>query len=379
MMISLTKDTFQLIRVFEPKLSYSDKYSVIKAVVNNQISGTTENVQIFEYKLAELFDRKFAIALTNGTTALEMALRTLDLKKNDEVVVPSFTIISCLSAIVRSGAKPVFCDVDKDSWNMTLDDVKRVVTPNTKALIMVHTYGLPADAKNIKEFCQKEGIKIIEDTAEAHGQYESGIKCGSFGLLSTLSFYANKHITTGEGGAILTDSEELYLKLKKMVNLDFGKINRFNHSNLYWNHRLGGLQAALGIAQINGVNKTIKNKQKQAKIYDKAFSGSENLFSIPQKSYGSTENHYWVYGIVLKKDNERDKLMSYLEKENIQTRAFFWPLHLQDAIKDYSLNTKELKNSEHIGKNGLYLPIGKHMSLKKQRYVISKILKFYGF
>lgn len=378
MMIGLTKDTFQLIRVFEPKLSFSDKYSVIKAVVKNQISGTTENVQIFEHKLAKLFDRKFAIALTNGTTALEMALITLNLNENDEVVVPSFTIISCLSAIVRSGAKPVFCDVDKDSWNMTLDDVKRVVTPNTKALIMVHTYGLPADAKNITEFCQKEGIKIIEDTAEAHGQYESGIKCGSFGLLSTLSFYANKHITTGEGGAILTDSEELYLKLKKMVNLDFGKINRFNHSNLYWNHRLGGLQAALGIAQINGVNKTIKIKQKQAKIYDKAFSGFENLFSIPQKFSGKTKNHYWVYGIVLKKDNERDKLMNYLEKANIQTREFFWPLHLQDAIKEYSLSNKELKNSEYIGKNGLYLPTGKHLSIKKQRYVISKVLEFYG-
>ena len=170
-----------MIQVFEPKLTKKDRKAVLSAVKNNFISGTSPLINEFEYKLAERFDRKYAVALSNGTVALEMSLRILNLKEEDEVVLPSFTIISCLSAVLRAGAKPVFCDVSLDSWNMTLDDVKAVVTNKTKAVLMVHTYGLTAEASEIEKFCKQNNIYLIEDSAEAHGQIYKDKKCGSFG------------------------------------------------------------------------------------------------------------------------------------------------------------------------------------------------------
>ena len=255
-----------MIKVFEPRLSTKDKLSVLSSLNKSNISGSSEEVLRFESSLARAFDRKYAVALTNGTTALEVAVKSLDFNKGDEIIVPSFTIISCLAAIIRNGLTPVFCDVDPITWNMDINNVKKVATDKTKGVLMVHTYGLPADATNIKNFCKDNNFKLIEDTAEAHGQYENREKCGTFGDVSTLSFYANKHITTGEGGAVLTDSPQLYDVMKQIINLDFKEPNRFNHENLFWNYRISGIQASLGISQINSLNKTINLKIKQKKL-----------------------------------------------------------------------------------------------------------------
>ena len=192
------KSTFKLISVFAPKLSFLDRFNVLKTLLSNQISGTSPVIKQFEEEIAKKFDRKYAVALTNGSAALDVALQCVGLKKDDEVIVPSFAIISCLSAIVRTGATPIFCDVDLDSWNMSLDHVKEKLSPNTKAVLMVHLYGLTAEAKKIEDFCKEKNLHLIEDSAEAHGQSIDNRKCGSFGNISTFSFYANKHITTGE-------------------------------------------------------------------------------------------------------------------------------------------------------------------------------------
>ena len=362
-----------MIRVFEPRSSLKNQISVFNAIRKNEISGTSKSVQLFENKLAEYFDRKFAIALSNGTVALEIALKSLNLKKGDEVIVPSFTIISCLSAIVRSEAKPVFCDVDPLTWNMNLDEVKKVTTKNTKAVLLVHTYGLPSPATAIEKFCIDNDIMLIEDSAEAHGQTEEGQKCGSFGKMSTLSFYANKHLTTGEGGAILTDSIDDFKKIKQMINLDFSYPNRFNHNNYYWNYRLSGIQASLGLSGIDEISKIISLKRKQALYYDELFSDLQDLIQTPQIKYNSSNNHYWVYGILLKKENLRDKLINELYESGIQTREFFWPLHLQNAYLKNNSNKINLKNSEYLGRNGLYIPIGKHVNKKTQKFVVEKI------
>ena len=345
------------------------------SVFRNEISGASPVVSKFEEEIAKKFDRKYAISVSNGSTALDVALKTLDIKKGDEIIVPSFTIISCLSAIIRTGGTPVFCDVDENTWNMTLDLIKEKVTKNTKAILMVHLYGLAAEAVKIEKFCLQNNIALIEDAAEAHGQMVSNKKCGSFGLISTFSFYANKHITTGEGGAVLTDDEEVYKKIKRMINLDFDNSKRFQHDHLYWNYRMGGLQASLGLSQIKNLDKTINRKRLQGNYYNKLFNEVES-FKIPLDSNEGIKNHYWVYGILLKKEGIRDDVMNYLENIGIQTRPFFWPLHLQPALpEEYSVKETNLKNSEFLGRNGFYIPIGNHLTKSKQKFISEKLIE----
>jgi perosamine synthetase len=188
-----------------------------------------------------------------------------------------------------------------------------------------------------------------------------------------MSFYANKHITTGEGGMVLTDDDDLKDKIKKMRNLDFDNKKRFYHDNLYWNYRLGGMQAALGISQLKKLDKTISHKIKQAEIYDQYFS-EEKTLSIPLKNINDTNNHYWVYGVVLNKHGIRDKVMKELHDSGIETRPFFWPLHLQGSLPKKFRNDIELVNTEHISKNGLYLPLGKHLKIRDQKFVTETLL-----
>jgi perosamine synthetase len=361
--------------VFEPRLTFKDKTAVFKTLMTNNISGTSPVVEEFEAKCANKFDRKYGIAVSNGSVALDLALQLLDLKEGDEVIIPSFTIISCLSAVIRTKAKPVFCDVDNLTWNMSLENVQEKITDKTKAIIVVHTYGLVCDVEKIKEHCVDKEIKIIEDTAEAHGQYVNDSKCGTFGDISTLSFYANKHITTGEGGLLLTDSDTFYEKAKEMRNLGFNNTKRFQHENFYWNYRLSGIQAALGISQINSLEKTIKQKQIQGEYYQALLSEISDKVQLPLSKWKNTDNHYWVFGIVLKVDTERDNIMFQLAEQGVQTRPFFWPLHKQEALRKIYKTNDKLPVSEYLGKNGFYIPIGNHINKKDQQIISDKISK----
>ena len=364
-----------MIRVFEPKLKRNDYISIFKTLYKNNISGSSPTIQEFEKKLANRFDAKYGVALSNGSVALDVALKLLDLNDEDEVIIPSFTIISCLAAVIRSGAKPVFCDVNPISWNMKLEDVKKRITTKTRVVLMVHTYGLVAEAEKIKEFCSSNNIILIEDAAEAHGQTINEKKCGSFGDMATFSFYANKHITTGEGGAILSNNIEYSKKVRQLINLDFNNTLRFQHNNLYWNHRMSGLQAALGISQIDNLDNVITKKIKQGNYYEQLLSNSSDLVSIQPKRFEGVENHYWVFGILLKKEGIRDNLIKNLLDEGVETRPFFWPLHLQNALpQEHFIKGLELKVSENLGRNGLYIPIGEHVSKSDQNKIIDKLI-----
>ncbi len=369
----IKKDS-KFIPVFEPSVTLKDKLSVLSSLNKKHISGTSPVISKFEDALKDEFQSKRAIAVSNGSVALDLAFQLADLDIDDEVILPSFTIISCLSAVIRSGAKPVFCDVDPYSWNMTYKNVENVLTDKTKAILMVHTYGLPADALKIKELCDSNNILLIEDTAEAHGQFSDGLLCGTFGSISTLSFYANKHMTTGEGGALLINDENYYEKALRMRNLDFNNKKRFQHDNLYWNYRMSGLQASLGLSQIKKIQHTINEKIKQAKIYNKLLEPISNL-QIPLFEYNGSTNHYWVYGVVLK-DKSRDELVKFLDNKKIQTRNFFWPLHMQNALPDKFKTLHKLPISENLGKNGLYLPLGNHVKEKDQKYIVEAIVNF---
>ena len=364
-----------MIRVFEPQLSISDKISVLKTLFNNNISGTSPSVGEFEKELANRFDRRHAIAVSNGSVALDLALQNLELNEGDEVIVPTFTIISCLSAILRTQATPIFIDVDKDSWNMTLESVKNKYTKKTKAVLMVHLYGLAAEANSIQEFCKVKNIMLIEDAAESHGQVEGEKKCGSFGDISTMSFYANKHITTGEGGALLTNSDSVLEKTRLMRNLDFVNSKRFVHENIYWNYRMGGLQAALGLSQIKTLEDTISSKIDQGLYYQKLLEKYQNLLSTQLNNWNGVQNHYWVFGVLLKKEGIRDQVMKNLFEKEIETRPFFWPLHLQPSLPlKFQIKNDDLGVSNKLGKNGLYIPIGKHITRKKQELIVENLI-----
>lgn len=365
-----------MIKVFEPRLTLSDKFSVLKTLFENNISGTSPVVEKFERKLATEFDRKHSISVANGSVALDLAFQALDLQDGDEVIVPSFTIISCLSAILRTKATPVFCDVDEKTWNMSLNNVKDKFSNKTRVVLMVHTYGLTADAIKISEFCKDNNIILVEDSAESHGQTVDGTKCGSFGLISTLSFYSNKHITTGEGGALLTDSNLIKEKIIQMRNLDFTNKERFNHENLYWNYRIGGMQAALGISQIDQMSSVIENKIKQGKYYLKLFENYGDKVNLPLLNSDQSINNFWVFGITLKKTEIRDKVIESLLKNNIETRPFFWPLHLQKYLLTKTNYVPEsLPVSEKLGRDGLYIPIGSHINKKTQQEIAKTLIE----
>ena len=354
-----------MIRVFEPKITLSDKLSILKSLNRNLISGTSPEVENFEMLYAKKFNMKFAVSVSSGSAALDLAFQNLDLKNGDEVILPSFTIVSCLSAVIRAGGSPVFCDVDNTSWNMRLKDIEKVVTSKTKAVLMVHTYGLTAEAQEIANYCKKNDILIIEDAAEAHGQKYSEKYCGTFGMISTFSFYANKHITTGEGGMLLTNDELIYQNLNK---------KRFVHNNMYWNFRMSSMQASLGISQMKNLEKVIKFKIAQGNRYLNLLENYQDYFQLPIKEINQIQNHFWVFGIVLKKENIRDQLIKSLFNKQIETRPFFWPLHLQPFLHAPK-NKYNLNNTERIGRNGLYLPMGQHVNEKIQVDIVKKLLK----
>jgi perosamine synthetase len=354
----------------------SDKFAVMNALRKKQISGTSESVEKFETGLAKKFDRSYSVAVSNGSVALDLSFQLIDLKEGDEVILPSFTIVSCLSAVLRKKATPVFCDVDPFTWNMTLENVIEKYTNNTKAVLLVHTYGLPAEAVKIEKFCKEKNLICIEDAAEAHGQDDHQKPCGSFGMISTMSFYANKHITSGEGGAILLDSEEMSLKAKQMRNLDFQKNDRFQHNNMYWNYRIGGIQATLGLSQINKLQKTISKKIEQGNNYINLLNEYQELFQLPLSGIRQSKNHFWVFGIVLKIEKIRDRVINQLLKDGIETRPFFYPLHLQPFLKNFK-NSKNanLEISKKLGLNGLYIPMGDHINYKVQKQISETLIK----
>lgn len=364
-----------MIRVFQPWIFIKDYFHLFYAIFSKQISGTSRYVQKFENRFKEMHNSKYAVAVSNGSVALDLALKSLNLHKDDEVILPSFTIVSCLSAVIRAGAVPVFCDVSIEHWNMTLNDIKRVQTPKTKAILNVHTYGLPSEIKEIKEYCLKNNIILIEDSAEAHGIKYENQYCGTYGDISTFSFYANKHITSGEGGIIITNNHDVYIELLKMRNLDFDNSRRFIHESMYWNYRIGGLQAALGFSQIGSIKKVIRKKQKQGKQYSALLESYSNLFQFPSVKFKNVENNYWVFGIVLKYPNIRDQLIENLLLAGIETRPFFWPLHLQPFyLNSFENIDRNLPNSEYIGQNGLYLPMGSHITNRIQKKIINRVI-----
>ena len=367
----------KFIPVNTPLINNKDALSVAKTIKSGWISSEGPSVKEFEKKIAKFLDRKFGCAVSSGTAALEIAIRSLGLNKNDEVIMPSFTIISNAMAIVKSSAKPILVDVNLNTWNIKIEDIEKKITKKTKCLMIPHIYGLANDMDKILKITKKYNLYLIEDAAEVFGLKYKNKQCGSFGDISILSFYANKHITTGEGGMLLTNNPKLNEKFKDYRNLCFGsKKNRFNHYDISWNYRYTNIQAALGLSQLKRIGKIIKKKHEIGNYYYKHFKNIKNIILQPNKlSY--CKNIYWVFGIVLKKNNKNNisSVIKKLQSKNIGTRPFFWPMHKQDTFKkkNYFKNIK-LSNSEFISKNGFYLPSGLGLTSKELKFVKDTVI-----
>jgi len=369
----LKSKKIKFIPVNVPKIFKQDKINVKHCLDKGWISSEGNFVKQFEKNFSKYINKKYGIAVANGTAALEISLKSLNLKKNDEVIIPTFSIISTALCVVKLGLKPVLVDCDLENWNMRPDEVISKINKKTKAIIITHIYGFPVDVKKIIQIARRKKIKIIEDSAEMIGQTIKGRKCGSFGEISTFSFYANKHITTGEGGMILTNNTKIYNKCKSLRNLCFGNKNtdRFKHDDIGWNYRMSNLQAALGCGQLKNIKWIIKRKREIGKRYYNNLKKNKNIY-IQSLSNHFSKNIFWIFGILInnKLKLSNKNLMVQLLKKKIQTRSFFWPMHKQKIFKKMKLFTNEkYPVSEYLAKKGLYLPSGLGITNKQIDYV----------
>lgn len=348
------------IPVNQPLLDGKERQYLNECIDSGWISSEGPFVRRFEEEFATRVGRKYGIAVSNGSVAIDAAVVALEIGAGDEVILPTFTIISCAAAIVRAGAVPVVVDCDRHTWNIDIDQMEAKISPKTKAIMVVHIYGLPVDMAPILGLAEKYKLKVIEDAAEMHGQTYKDKPCGSFGDISTFSFYPNKHITTGEGGMIATDDYNLAERCRSLRNLCFQPKQRFIHEELGWNLRMTNLQAALGVAQLERLDEFVARKRRMGKRYTELFADIPGLeLPVPRTDYA--ENIYWVYGLVLKDEVPFDapEAMRLLAEKNIGTRPFFWPMHEQPVFHKMGLFKEESHPvSERIARRGFYVPSG---------------------
>ena len=367
------------IPVNKPKVFKFEKKFILNCLKSGWISSEGNYVKLFEKLFSKFVNRKYGIAVSNGTAALEIAIKSLNLKKNSEVLIPTFSIISTANAVIKNNLKPVLLDCDLNTWNVSASEIINKITKKTKAIVITHIYGLPVDLDKILKIAKQKNIKIIEDAAEVIGLKYKNKMCGSFGDLSIFSFYANKHITTGEGGMICTSNKKLLNKCKSLRNLSFSNsyFDRFNHTDISWNYRMTNLQAAFGCGQLKNINWVVKRKREIGKIYFDKLKKIKNIILQPYKvSYA--KNIYWVFGIVLSKQIkiDRDVLMKKLLRYGIETRPFFKPMNQQKIFKKYKIyNVTRYPNANFLSKNGFYLPSGLALNNTEIIYILEKLIK----
>ena len=349
-----------LIPVNEPLLDGNEQKYLAECITTGWISSEGPFVKRFEAQFAARVDRKYGVAVSNGSGALDIAIAALGIGRDDEVILPTFTIISCAAAIVRAGATPVVVDADPMTWNMHISQLEAKITPRTKAIMVVHIYGLPVDMDEISRLAAKYGLLVIEDAAEMHGQTYRDRPCGSFGDLSTFSFYANKHITTGEGGMLVTDEPEIAERCRSLRNLCFEPQQRFVHQELGWNLRMSNLHAAVGVAQLERLDEFVARKRSMGRRYTELLADIPGI-ELPLAQTDYAENIYWVYGIVLRAEVPFDAkvVMQKLAAAQIGTRPFFWCMHEQPIFAKMGLFAgASCPVAERLARRGFYLPSG---------------------
>lgn len=352
-----------MIPVCEPTLIGNEKKYVDQCIDTNWISSGGKFLEEFEKRFSEFCGAKYGVSCSNGTTALHLAMASLGIGKGDEVIVPDFTIIAVANAVLYTGATPVFVDSEMKTWNMDTERIEEKITGRTKAIIAMHTYGCPADMDKISEIAKKHNLYVIEDAAESHGATYKGKPTGCLGDVGCFSFYANKIVTTGEGGMVVTNDEKIAAKARLLRNHAFTQ-PRFVHYEVGYNYRMTNIQAAIGVAQLENAEKLVKMRQENAKLYNEELRGVEGVTTPPECPYGT--NVYWMYGILIDEDRfgiGKDEAMRLLGEKGIETRPFFYPMHLQPVYKGMAEIdcSGEYPVSEQLNEQGFYLPSSSHL------------------
>lgn len=363
------------IPVNEPLLDGNEKQYLCECVDTGWISSEGPFVTRLEEGIAAYTGRKYGIAVCNGSVALDLCVEALKLEAGDEVIMPAFTIISCAAALVRKGVKPVLVDSLPDTWNMDVSQIEDKITKKTKAIMVVHIYGLPVDMDVVLSLAEKYGLAVIEDGAEAHGLLYKGKKCGSFGTISAMSFYPNKHITTGEGGMVLTDDEELAERCRLFRNLCHKPGHRFVHEELGYNFRMSNIQAAVGVAQLEKLDEHLAIKRRLGARYTELLSDCRH-FQIPVTHTSYAENIYWVFGLVMDENTDKtaEDAIRFLAERNVGCRPFFYPMHKQPVFQKMGLfEGEKYPIAERLYDKGFYVPSGLGLTDEQMAYVAGQV------
>ena len=371
------------IRVCNPFIPPGAKDSVAKAIDSGTISSATSVVQEFEAELRKYFDLPFAKACSSGYAALVLALKLARIKNGDYVLIPAFTMAAVVNAVVAVGARPIFVDCEQDHFNPSVEQYERRLQPNTTALIVTHTYGIPADCSALQKFCKANGLVLIEDIAEAIGSDYRGKLVGTFGDFACASLYANKTITAGDGGFVLgkcpndDDADQLMDRANSYANHGFSKDHHFLHFEFSGNYKMSGLQAAFATPAVAHISEVMEDRLRIANCYRRELSDVPGLKLMPANPYG--KDAPWMFGVMIASKKLRTLVRQKLANDGIETRDFFFPLHLQPMmlklVNDYTSSVEELPNAELLGTTGFYLPTFHNIQQESIRYITQCLKK----
>ncbi|MDF4002853.1 DegT/DnrJ/EryC1/StrS family aminotransferase [Luteibacter sp. PPL552] len=363
------------ISVAQPKLGGREREYVLDCLDTNWISSNGKYIGAFEQRFAEFCGVKHAIAANNGTTALHLALVALDLKPGDEVIIPTVTYIATANAVRYCGATPVLVDVCVGTMNLDPQAIEAAITPRTRGIIPVHLYGHPAEMGPINDVAKRHGLWVVEDAAEAHGASYEGKRVGGLGTCATFSFFGNKIVTTGEGGMITTDDDELAAKLRLFRGQGMDPQRRYWFPVVGYNYRMTNIQAAIGLAQMEGVDRALDERQRLASWYDEALAPLLPRIALPQEAPWAKQV-YWMYNIFLAEGGEvdRDRVMAALDADGIETRPVFYPMHVLPPYKE----DRRYEVADTWAQRGINLPTHQDLSRDDVQRVADALARALG-
>lgn len=349
-----------------PNLGGNEYKYLMDAFLSTWISSKGKYISEFENKFSQYCQTSYGVAVSNGTVALHLALVTLGIGKGDEVIVPDLTFAATINAVLHAGATPVIVDIEEDSWCINPEEVEKAITEKTKAIIPVHLYGQPCDMEKIIEIADRHNLKVIEDCAEAHGAEFNGHKVGSFGDVGCFSFFANKVITTGEGGMCITKNKQLADKMRVLRDHGMSTSKRYWHECVGFNYRMTNLQAAIGLAQLERIDIILNEKEKLEELYKSVMQDLKGI-TFQRNNIKNRKKITWMISALYSGDKQ--KLMEKFINNKIETRPFFYPLSEMPIYKDYVFSAK---NSKSISKLGINFPTNKVIN-------INVLLKLKGY
>lgn len=366
----------KIIPVCEPTLAGKEREYLLDCLESNWISSAGKYIPAFEEKFAAECHCKYGVACANGTVALHLGLAALGLEPGDEVILPTFTMIATINAVTYTGATPVLIDSEPCTWNMDVEQLASKITPKTKAIIPVHTYGHPVDMDPIMELAEQHGLFVLEDAAEAHGAEYKGRRAGGLGHAGGFSFYANKIITTGEGGMITTNNAKFAALAHNLRDHAFSSERHFWHKFVGFNYRMTNMQAAIGLAQTEQMAGFVENRRRNAALYTEYLQEIPGIVTPPEANWA--KNVFWMYSILVEDEFglTRDQLRAYLARYGIETRTFFIPMHLQ-PIYYRTFKGQRFPVAEMLCQRGFYLPSASSLTAQQIKYITGIVRQAY--